>query len=82
MAKASFKTVSTKGSYPDAGDGEDNRLTPTERQFANTSNGDPTGGNMSGGSAQEQPLRLTVQPFQGRSGQSDNQSTNRPKGST
>lgn len=60
----------------------DERASKAERQFAHTGNGDPSGGNMSGGSSQEQPLHLRVVPFQGRSGQPDNQEIHRPKGST
>jgi hypothetical protein len=56
--------------------------TKEEKQFATPSDGDPSGGNMSGGVAQKQPIRLTVAAFQGRSGQPDNQSTDRGKGST
>ncbi len=56
--------------------------TKEDKQFATPSDGDPSGGNMSGGKAQKQPLRLTVASFMGRSGQPDNQSTDRGKGST
>lgn len=56
--------------------------TREEKQFATPSDGDPSGGNMSGGKAQKQPVRLTVASFMGRSGQPDNQSTDRGKGST
>lgn len=78
MAKG-FKVPSDAGPEPE--DGEHLPLSSKEdRQFAHVGDGDPSGGNMSGGRAQAQPLRLTVVAFQGRSGQSDNQSTNRPAG--
>lgn len=78
---AKFKMPKEPGPEPE--DGEHLPLSSKEdRQFAHVGDGDPSGGNMSGGRAQAQPLRLTVVPFQGRSGQPDNQSTNRPAGST
>ena len=53
-----------------------------EDQFAHANDGDPSGGNISGGKVQKQPVHLYVVPFQGKSGQPDNQSTFRGKGST
>ncbi len=51
-------------------------------QFATPGDGDSSGGNSSGGKTFKQPVRYQVKPFQGRSGQPDNQDTSRPKGST
>jgi len=63
----------------------DERSSKAARQFAHTGSGDPSGGNLSGdgedGDAAK-PLLLRVVPFQGRSGQSDNQDIHRPKGTT
>lgn len=62
----------------------DERSSKAERQFAHTGSGDPSGGNLSGdgedGDAGH-PFQPRVAPFQGRSGQSDNQDIFRPKGS-
>lgn len=86
MAKDSWgsgaaEAKSEANRYNDA----DHRDSKAARQFAHTGSGDPTGGNISGDGQNAQaahPMLLKVQPFQGRSGQPDNQSTNRPKGST
>jgi hypothetical protein len=63
----------------------DERSSKAMRQFAHTGSGDPSGGNLSGdgedGNASH-PMLLRVAPFQGRSGQPDNQDIHRPKGST
>lgn len=53
-----------------------------DNQFAHPNDGDSSGGNISGGKTEKQPVRLQVQPFMGKSGQPDNQSTFRGKGST
>lgn len=51
------------------------------RQFATPSEGDASGGNLSGHNPK--PWNPYMVPaFQGKSGQPDNQSTDRPKGST
>jgi hypothetical protein len=53
-----------------------------DKQFATPGDGDASGGNSSGGKTMQMPRVHMVQPFQGKSGQPDNQDTNRPKGST
>lgn len=70
------------GEVADADNQSRKDVSKEEKQFATPNDGDPSGGNMSGGKAQKQPLRLTVASFMGRSGQPDNQSTDRGKGST
>jgi hypothetical protein len=52
------------------------------KQFAHTGDGDSSGGNSSGGKTMQMPRVHMVQPFQGKSGQPDNQDTSRPKGTT
>lgn len=51
-------------------------------QAATPGDGDSSGGNMSGGSKQKAAILFQPSDFMGKSGQSDNQSTNRPKGTT
>lgn len=51
-------------------------------QFAHPGDGDASGGNSSGGTTMKAPTLYQPADFQGKSGQPDNQSTNRGKGST
>lgn len=53
-----------------------------DKQFAHPGDGDASGGNSSGGTTMKTPKIYMSPAFQGKSGQPDNQSTNRPKGST
>lgn len=69
------------GSWPALGKVKTDVSSAVERQFATVGEGDPSGGNSSGGNF-KQPVRLQVAPFQGRSGQPDNQDTSRAKGHT
>lgn len=53
-----------------------------DNQFATTGEGDSSGGNASGPSTLKSVKTYIAPSFQGKSGQPDNQDTNRPKGST
>lgn len=53
-----------------------------DRQFATASDGDPSGGNCSAKGPLKPWNPYFVPDFMGRSGQPDNQSTSRAKGST
>lgn len=80
MSDKVFDTGEAKRSFERAEVPHDSKA---RRQFAHTGSGDPSGGNLSGdgedGDA-ARPMHLRVAPFQGRSGQSDNQDVHRPKG--
>lgn len=52
------------------------------RQFATPGDGDKSGGNLSGSGSPKHPTLYQPASFQGKSGQPNNQSTSRPKGST
>lgn len=51
-----------------------------DNQFATTGDGDSSGGNASGPSTLKSVKTYIVQPFQGKSGQPNNQETDRGKG--
>lgn len=51
-------------------------------QFSIPGDGDASGGNVSGGKGGVKATLHQPPDFQGKSGQPDNQSTSRPKGST
>lgn len=53
-----------------------------KNQFAHTGDGDSSGGNSSGGKNIKAPVLYQPASFMGKSGQPDNQSTNRGKGKT
>lgn len=53
-----------------------------DNQFATPSDGDSSGGNASGSSTLKSVKTYMAPNFQGKSGQPDNQDTDRPKGST